>query len=156
MYEPKCPFRAEADSHDTVCLSVEYDNGVLCTFNEVYYAPEETCVINAYGPRGQIHVDLHRANLTRQERMKRMDADSVGNGIFGKTYDVRFPLPKAAHGGSDYLMMKAFLETLQHGIAHPEATTLQEGIDTMALGIAARTAIKTGQVVNVQDILAAG
>ena len=136
------------DILDNALVIVEYDNGVrasldLCMFAEASHNQEELSVV---GDLGKVEAFLPSGVVRHGLR---------SGGPWGVTEEVVVD-PRVAHEGfhhgSSYLEHLAFLEAVRTG-GRPEVGP-QDGLLSVALGVAAQRSVAEGRVVDVDEVLA--
>jgi len=135
------------DILDNALVIVEYDNGVrasldLCMFAEGSRNQEELSVV---GDLGKVEAFLP-SGLVRTGRRDR--------GPWEVTEDVALDgrvAHEGFHHGSSYLEHLAFLDAVRTG--GKAQVSLEDGLLSVALGVAAQTAIVDGRVVDVAEVL---
>lgn len=136
------------DILDNALVIVDYDNGVrasldLCMFAEGSRNQEELSVV---GDLGKMEAFLP-SGIVRTGRRDR--------GPWGVTEEVAVDdrvAHEGFHHGSSYLEHLAFLDAVRTG-GRPQVS-LEDGLLSVALGVAAQTAISEGRAVEVAEVLA--
>lgn len=143
-YDGKVP-----DIIDNAYVIVEYDNGVrgmldLCMFAEGGKNEQEICVVGDNG-KGEAFVP---------DSIVRIGTRTTGrNGVQTlEVHDERIRY-EGLHHGSSYIEHLEFLEAVQsHGDRSPPVS-LEDGLLSVAVGIAAQRSIELGRSVSVREIL---
>jgi predicted dehydrogenase len=136
-----CLFLSEKDTHDNGVAIVEYDNGVRCSYWEVFFTPVSTRRFTIIGDRGHLDADLTERRITLHPRWTK---DRV---------DYTVAPAEGLHGGADPAMVETFLRNLREG--RTPAATLYDGTISVAVGEAAERARREGRVVRVEELVTA-
>ncbi|KAH9301209.1 hypothetical protein KI387_012792, partial [Taxus chinensis] len=143
-YDGKVP-----DILDNAYVIVEYDNGSramldLCMFAEGGKNEQEICVVGDCG-KGEAFVP---------ESIVRIGARTTGHaGVQTmEAHDSRVKY-KGLHHGSSYLEHLEFLAAVRRKGNKVSILSLQEGLLSVAVGVAAQLSIETGQFVTIKEIL---
>ncbi|MEM7337905.1 MAG: Gfo/Idh/MocA family oxidoreductase [Actinomycetota bacterium] len=137
-----------ADMMDNAYVIVEYPSGAracldLCMFAEATYNQEEVCVV---GEAGKAEAFLPEGILRLGRRgehwVGRVDTEVVD------TSHVKF---EGLHHGSSYLEHVDFLDSIRNGTEPP--VTLDDGLWSVAVGVAAHRSIDEQRPVLLSEIL---
>jgi myo-inositol 2-dehydrogenase / D-chiro-inositol 1-dehydrogenase len=140
LYEGEIP-----DIIDNAYVIVEYANGVrgmldLCMFAEGGANEQEVCVtgdvgkVEAFVPDGTVRLGKRADPGFRVERIT--DDRILYNGL---------------HHGSSYLEHLDFLAAIRNGT--PPLVSLQDGLNAVAMGVAAHRSIDEGRPVRLDEVL---
>ncbi|GLJ30575.1 hypothetical protein SUGI_0605450 [Cryptomeria japonica] len=143
-YDGKVP-----DILDNAYVIVEYDNGSramldLCMFAEGGKNEQEICAVG----------DIGKAEAFVPESIVRIGTRNGGRaGI--KTMEVHDDRVKymGLHHGSSYLEHLEFLAAVRKKGNKVSTLSLQEGLLSVAIGVAAQLSIETGRFVTIKEIL---
>ena len=138
-----CAFSSDTDIYDTMSVSVEYKQGALLTYSLNLYSTREGFTINIIGEKGRILL----ANTGGA------DADKIC--VYprnAEAYEIAVPKYEGGHNGADEKM----LEMLFGG--EKEDTLGQcsgsfDGVKSAIIGIAANESIKTGNRIELTELL---
>ena len=134
------------DILDNAYVIVEYDSGAramldLCMFAEGSRHEQEIAVTGGVGklettvPGGELYIGKREGRSGRSIPVE-MDPCVKHTGF---------------HHGSSFLEHRAFIEAIREG--KPAAVTTQDGLMSVAIGLAAQQSIETGRAVNVGSML---
>uniref|UniRef100_A0A0D6R539 Gfo/Idh/MocA-like oxidoreductase N-terminal domain-containing protein n=1 Tax=Araucaria cunninghamii TaxID=56994 RepID=A0A0D6R539_ARACU len=143
-YDGKVP-----DIIDNAYVIVEYDNGSramldLCMFAEGGKNEQEICVVGDIG-KGEAFVPESIVRIgTRTGRQAGVQT------IEAHDDRVKF---KGLHHGSSYLEHLEFLDAIRRKSSKATTISLQEGLVSVAVGVAAQLSIEKGQFVTIKEVL---
>lgn len=136
------------DVLDNAYVIVEYANGVramldLCMFAEATRNQEE---ISAVGDRGKVEAFLPEGTVRIGRRGKHFVGDV-------ETHEISDPriVYQGHHHGSSYLEHLDFVEACREG--QPPKVALEDGLLSVAMGVASHRAIETGRWVEISEVL---
>ena len=137
------------DIMDNAFVLVDYENGVracldLCMFAEGSRNEQE---IVATGSGGKLETSIPDGMFTRSGREYRKFE------TFTVDMDPAVAIAGAHHGAS-YLEHLGFIEAIRHGT--PPAVSVNEGLMSVAIGVAAQKSIAEGRVIRFDEILEEG
>jgi len=143
-YDGKIP-----DILDNAYVIVEYDNGSramldLCMFAEGGKNEQEVCVVGDIG-KGEAFVPESIVRIGTR----------VGGREGVQTIEVHDKRVKYAglHHGSSYLEHLEFLAAIRKKRNQASTASLQEGLISVAMGVAAQLSIETGQSITIKEVL---
>jgi predicted dehydrogenase len=137
------------DILDNAYVIVEYENGVrclldLCMFADATKNQEE---VSAVGDRGKVEAFLPEMTI----RIGRRGVHWIGEA---ETHEVSNPLVRyeGHHHGSSYLEHLDFIEACRTGAG--AGVDLEDGLLSVAIGVAAQRSIEEGRPVLLDEVLA--
>ena len=146
---------------DTMNVTVRYRNGVLLSYCLIAYSPWEGLRVSVTGTKGRIEMEII-------ENINHLQGDGVAKAsksafksatmrvypMFNESYSVDVPVGEGGHGGADPVMLEQiFSPTPPHDPFHRAASHL-DGATSILVGICGNIAMRTGQMVTVDDLFA--
>ena len=146
---------------DTMNVTVRYRNGVLLSYCLIAYSPWEGLRVSVTGTKGRIEMEII-------ENINHLQGDGVAKAsksafksatmrvypMFNESYSVVVPVGEGGHGGADPVMLEQiFSPTPPHDPFHRAASHL-DGAASILVGICGNIAMRTGQMVTVDDLFA--
>ena len=136
------------DILDNALVIVDYANGVrasldLCMFAEGSRNQEEVSVV---GDTGKVEAFLPSGIVRTGARTGWFDGVAERVATDGRVAHEGF------HHGASYLEHLAFLDAVRHGA--PVVVSVEQGLASVALGVAAQRSIAEGRVVSYDEVLA--
>jgi len=149
------------DILDSAYVIVEYGSGAramldLCMFAENSIDKEHIVIV---GDEGKLESMLPSLTLRygRRDDCRRDvwgEGQNSGNGVVvRRVWDSAIKYP-GQHFGASFVEHLRFAEAIRHG--HPAEVTLEEGLRSVATGLAAHRSIDTGRMVAMTEVLPAG
>ena len=137
-----------ADMLDNAFVIVDYPSGAralldLCMFAEATHSQEEMSVV---GGEGKVEALIPQDTI----RIGRRDRDWIGNVESYQVHDDSIA-HEGLHHGSSYVEHANFLTAMRTG-RHP-AVTLEDGLWSVAMGVAAHRSIDLGRPVHLHEVL---
>jgi myo-inositol 2-dehydrogenase/D-chiro-inositol 1-dehydrogenase len=137
-----------ADMIDNAYVIVDYPGGAralldLCMFAEATHNQEEMSVV---GPLGKVEALIPDSTI----RLGRRGEHWIG-GVEEYCVDDPGIAHEGLHHGSSYLEHVAFLDAVRH--RRPAAVTLEDGLWSVAMGVAAHRSIELGRPVAMSELL---
>lgn len=139
-------------AEDTLSVSARYRNGVIFNYSLVAYSPWEGYRIAITGTKGRLELDVKYPHFTSDPEKGAKEQLRV-YPMFAQAYDVKVPEAAGGHGGADPLLMDqlfgdgTFKDTLGQGAGH------FDGAASVLIGLAVNESLRTGQVVNCDDLV---
>ncbi|MBP8953860.1 MAG: Gfo/Idh/MocA family oxidoreductase [Armatimonadetes bacterium] len=131
-----CVWSSACDLEDVSLLTIQYDNGVVASYNEVHFAPNYGTHFAIYGSKAQLDIEANhdtgecwvqvRERHTQNERRERPSKDT-------------------GHGGSDPVLLADFARAIREG--REPVSGLRAGYESAQIGIATRLSIDSGQFI---------
>jgi len=147
-------------AEDTMNVTARYENGVLLSYNLIAYAPWEGLRVAITGTKGRIEMDIME-NVTHLKSDSASAAASKGAfkqtqirafPMFGESYEVEIPPAKGGHGGADPVMLEQIFSDDPPADPFNRAASHIDGAASILMGISANESIKTGQLINVDEM----
>lgn len=138
------------DMVDNAYVIVDYDGGAralldLCMFAEASRNEQELVVVGSAG-KVEALVTEGRVRIGRR-------ADGIGGVVERTVHDERIR-HQGLHHGASYLEHVDFLHAVRTG--GPALVTLEDGLWSVAVGVAAHRSIEEGRAVTLDEVLADG
>lgn len=144
---------------DTMAVTVRYQNGAILSYCLVAYCPWEGLRVAITGTKGRIELDI-------EESITHLLGDgeaSASKGPFKQARIRLFPmfqqgheLPvevgEGGHGGADPVMLEQIFSPAPPPDPYHRAASHVDGAASVLVGIAANQAMKTGQMVCIDDL----
>lgn len=142
---------------DTMGIMVHYQNKAILTYSQYAYAPWEGFRVNLNGTNGRIELHVVENSYVNggaeaaKEGCLRSKSLKVWP-LFGEPYEVKLEDHDGGHGGGDPLMLRdiygdAPADPLDRG------AYLKDGVLSTMVGIAGNASIRTGQVMQIKDMV---
>ena len=156
-YEGRTP-----DILDSAYVIVEYPSGAramldLCMFAENSVDNEHITIVGDEGKLESLLPSLTLRHGRREDWGTRKvwgEASGSGRGVaVRRVWDTNIKYA-GQHFGASFIEHQKFAHALRHGL--PAEVTLEEGLRSVATGLAAHRSIATGQAVDMRDVLPAG
>ncbi len=147
---------------DTMTVVARYRNRVLLSYCLVAYSPWEGLRVAITGTKGRIELDIAE-NIIHLLGGGQADDIKASKGpfkqasmrvfpMFGTAYDVDVPIGEGGHGGADPVMLEQLFSPAPPPDPFNRAASHIDGAASVLLGIAANEAIRTGELVNIDDL----
>ena len=144
---------------DTMAVTVRYNNGVLLSYCLIAYAPWEGLRVAITGTKGRIEMDI-------EESVSHLLGDgqaSASKGpfketrmrvypMFGRPYDMEVAVGQGGHGGADPVMLEQIFSPNPPPDPYNRRASHLDGAASVLVGIAANQAMKTGQMVRIDEL----
>ncbi len=150
------------DMLDSAFVVVEFPSGArglldLCMFAENSVDNEQIIVVGDEGKLESLLPSLTLRHGRREDWGRRAnwgDPSGTGRGVsVRRVWDTRIRYA-GQHFGASYIEHQKFLEAVRHGT--PPEVTLEDGLRSVAVGIAAHRSIDAGRVVSMDEVLPQG
>jgi predicted dehydrogenase len=147
-------------AEDTMNVTARYENGVLLSYNLIAYAPWEGLRVAITGTKGRIEMDITE-NVTHLKSDSASASASKGAfkqtqirafPMFGESYEVEIPAAAGGHGGADPVMLEQIFSDDPPADSFNRAASHIDGAASILMGISANESIKTGQLINVDEM----
>jgi predicted dehydrogenase len=158
-------FGENISAEDTMGVTARYRNGVILSYCLIAYSPWEGLHVAITGTKGRIEMDISEtvSHLLPDEDKKKIDAASASKGpfkaarirafpMFGEPYDVEVPAGTGGHGGGDPVMLEQIFSSTPPDDPFNRAASHIDGAASILMGISANESIRTGTMVNVDDM----
>lgn len=146
---------------DTMCVTARYRNGVLLSYSLIAYSPWEGLRVAITGTKGRIEMDImENVNHLQGDKEAKLTA-SKGSfrsarlrayPMFGQAYDVEVPLGEGGHGGADPILLEQLFSPNPPADPFHRAASHIDGAASILVGIAANESMRTGKLVNIDDL----
>jgi predicted dehydrogenase len=146
-FRDQCCFSPDIDIYDTMAVTVQYDKGTVLTYSLNATTPYEGwhAVIN--GSKGRLEIHNYEAGCEVKSQNHILFYDLNNN-----VTDYAITKSKGGHGGGDVRLRKMlFLDNVPDPMGHSAGTT--DGAYSILIGVAANKSIKTGTVVDIEELL---
>lgn len=142
----------DADIIDDAFVTVKYENGMKAQFNLCMFAPMFYEEITLCGSQGRLKAYENEDFLPLERPSTHMEVLSGENGT-ARVGSPCYPkvIQDSGHNGATYYEHKYFIDNIQ-GDTRSTATA-EEGFWSIVIGEAAERSIKTGEVVDIHDML---
>ena len=154
----RCVFDDDITIEDTMQVQVGYANNVTLNYTLTAYAPWEGLEVKFYGTRGELshrHVEVHGVFGGKRARMETGNMTTVLHQAGKEPVDVEVWSGKGDHGGADPVMLGYLFDAETVGPdPYNRGSTHEDGAWSILTGIAANRSIATGELVDIDAILA--
>lgn len=136
---------------------VKYRSGALLTYNLVAYAPYEGFRVSFNGSRGRLEANILEKSYVNSGGVQAMegaidDINITAHPMFAPPYKVEIGENAGGHGGGDPILLNDLFGTPDPDRLNRAASHV-DGAMSILTGIAANKALRTGQVVQVNDLV---
>lgn len=140
-----------------MAVTVKYQSGALLSYSLVAYAPYEGFRVCFNGSKGRLEANILEKSYVNSGGEQAMegaidDIDITVHPMFAPPYKVEIEDSVGGHGGGDPILLNDLF-----GIPEPDplerAASHVDGAMSILTGIAANKALRTGQVVQVKDLV---
>lgn len=144
-----------------MCVTARYRNGVLLSYCLIAYSPWEGLRVAITGTRGRIEMDIaENINHLQGDGEARMNASKSSFKsahirvfpMFGQAYELEAPVGDGGHGGADPILLEQLFSPNPPADPFKRAASHIDGAASILVGIAANEAMKTGQMVSIDDL----
>lgn len=144
-----CVFNNEKDIPDHQIVNIEYENGVLATFNVILDQPTPTRTISIFGTLGQVMGNIEEDDIT----IYLHGTQHEENSFYSKPFQEKIIInhDQSGHHGGDSIITNCFKEMLS-GTGEKPLVGLKEGIDACLVALAAEKSRNEGIVVNMNEL----
>ncbi|MFE5321824.1 Gfo/Idh/MocA family protein [Paenibacillus sp. NPDC056579] len=142
---------------DTMGVLVRYKNNAILNYSLNAYLPWEGYRIAFNGSKGRLEMEVIEQSYVNAGGEKSEEGALLGQKIivhpmFGAPYQVEAEEGVGGHGGGDTVMLNDIFGTPVEDPFHRAANHI-DGARSILTGIAANRSIRTGQPVNVNDLV---
>lgn len=156
-YRDQSVFGDGINIEDTMGVLVSYQSGAIMTYSLNAYCPWEGFRVCFNGTRGRLEMDV------LEESYVNSGGDQAKEGaiahtkvlvhpMFAPPYEVPISEGQGSHGGGDPVLLNDLFGTPAPDQLHRAASHV-DGAMSILTGIAANKAIRTGQVVNIKELV---
>lgn len=142
---------------DTMGVMVRYGSGAFLTYNLVAYAPYEGFRVCFNGSKGRLEANILEKSYVNSGGEQALegaidDISIMVHPMFAPPYKVEIEQSAGGHGGGDPVLLNDLFGT---PVPDPlnRAASHVDGAMSILTGIAANKALRTGQVVQVKDLV---
>jgi predicted dehydrogenase len=142
---------------DTMAVMVKYRSGALLTYSLVAYAPYEGFRVCFNGSKGRLEANILEKSYVNSGGKQALegaleDVSITIHPMFAPPYKAQIEEGVGGHGGGDPILLNDLFGT---PVPDPlnRAASHVDGALSILTGIAANKALRTGQVVQVKDLI---
>ncbi len=147
---------------DTMNVVVSYRNGALMSYSLIAYSPWEGLHVAITGTKGRVELDV-KENVTHLKPDSQVADASASKGsfksvtltvhpMFGTAYEVPISTGDGGHGGADPVMLEQLFAPNPPPDPYHRAASHIDGAASILVGISANESIKTGQLIQVDNL----
>ncbi len=142
-----CVFDKSIDIYDTMSVRVLYENNTTLTYSLTAYNPYEGFKASILGTKGRIEIAEYHTGEHKDDKTYIIHVyDIKGNHI-----EKIINKSTGEHGGGDQLLLKMLFEKdVKDPLGH--MASLQAGIDSAMIGIAANKSIKSKKNIQIKEL----
>ncbi len=143
----------KSDILDNAYVTVVYENGIRCSFHLCMFCPMFYEELTICGEQGRIRAYENENFLPGAPEHTHFEmhcADHRPSIISSPCYPVT--IQQSGHMGGTYFEHKIFIDNLDG--RKTDSATVEDGFWSVVVGIAAEQSVKTGQVVEIDKLLA--
>lgn len=155
-------FRKDINIEDTMAIVARYHSGVILNYSLIAYCPWEGFRVAITGTRGRIELLAQQSGalVWGQTDAQRAAEEASGEReeltvypMFAKPY--RVPITKIAggHGGGDPLLLEQLFGTQPPPDPFHRAASHRDGAAAILMGIAANESMRTGRMIDCDQLL---
>lgn len=147
---------------DTMTVTARYRNSVLLSYCLVTYCPWEGLHVAITGTKGRAELDIveninhllgdGRANDLKASKGAFKEASLRVHTMFGGSQEIDIPTGEGGHGGADPVMLEQIFSPNPPTDQFHRAASHIDGAASIMMGIAANESIRTGNMINVDDL----
>ncbi len=142
---------------DTMAVTVRYKNKAMLTYSLNAYMPYEGFKVSVNGTKGRIEMHVIEQSYVNAGGDKALEGAVKGKQIvvmpmFGEPYSVEIQEGKGGHGGGDPILLNDLFGEPQEDRFKRAASHI-DGAMSILTGIAGNHSIRTGQAVNIRDLV---
>jgi predicted dehydrogenase len=142
---------------DTMGLMVHYRNKAILTYSQYAYAPWEGFRVNLNGTKGRIELHVVENSYVNGGAEAAKEGSLMQKSLkvwplFGEPYEIPLQDHEGGHGGGDPIMLRDIYGDAPADPLH-RAAYLKDGVMSTLVGIAGNNSIRTGEVVQIKDLV---
>jgi predicted dehydrogenase len=142
---------------DTMAVIVKYRSGTLLTYSLVTYAPYEGFRVGFNGSKGRLEATILEKSYVNSGGDQALegaleDVNIVIHPMFAPPYNARIEGGTGGHGGGDPILLNDLFGNPMPDPLNRAASHI-DGALSILTGIAANTALRSGQVVQIKDLV---
>jgi predicted dehydrogenase len=143
----------KSDILDNAFVTVIYENGIRANFGLVMFSPMFYEELVLCGDEGRLKV-VERVSFYPDTRAKTELEITQGEGMPSRVSYPAYPtmIEESGHRGSTFYEHIFFVDNIEG--KETNTATVDEGFWSIVIGAAAEESVKTGQVVNIDELLA--
>jgi len=147
---------------DTMSLTAKYRSGVVFNYSLIAYSPWEGYRVSVTGDKGRVELyDQHGSHIIAGQSDEELAASQASGHVqelkvfpmFKQPYTVEIPHAEGGHGGGDPILLEQIFSPNPPADPYHRAADHVQGAASILMGIAGNESIRTGQPVNVDDLL---
>ena len=152
---------------DTMAVTARYRNNALLSYCLIAYSPWEGLRVAITGTRGRVELEVieNVNHLLTDQQQEQFTAVSASKGsfkqvrltvypMFGTAQEVAVSSGVGGHGGADPVMLEQIFSPTPPSDPFNRAASHIDGTASIMLGIAANESIRTGKLIQVDDLFA--
>lgn len=142
-----------SDILDNAVVTVVYENGVKCNFNLCMFSPQFFEEITLCGDEGRLRASENQNYLPDtglETRFELLCADNRPSMISKPCYPST--IQNSGHYGGTFFEHRYFVDNMD-GLK-TDTATVEEGFWSIIVGIAAERSVRTGKIVQIDELLA--
>jgi predicted dehydrogenase len=158
-------FGAPITIEDTMSVTARYQNGEILSYSLIAYSPWEGLRVAVTGPKGRVELEIVETVTHLPNNAHIDDVTGASKGpfktagirvypMFGQPYDVGVPRGEGGHGGADPVMLEQLFSPHPPADPFKRAASHIDGAASILVGIAANESIKTGRMIDVNELFA--
>jgi predicted dehydrogenase len=157
-FRDQCVFSDQIDIEDSMNLVVNYDTGVMMSYSLNSFMPWEGYEVSFNGSKGRLeHKCMETVYISGDGSVPgALRSDGTYIRIyphFQPAYSVDIWESKGGHGGGDFLMLRDIFEPSPEPDKYVRAADYRAGAYSILTGIAANQSMRSGQAINVADLV---
>ncbi len=147
---------------DTMTVTARYRNGALLSYCLVTYCPWEGLHVAITGTKGRVELDVMeninhllgdgRANELQASKGAFKEARLLHYPMFGTVREIPVPVGDGGHGGADPVMLEQIFSPNPPADPFNRAASHIDGAASIMMGIGANESIRTGNMINIDDL----
>lgn len=144
---------------DTMAVTATYNNGAILSYSLIAYCPWEGLRVSITGTEGRIEMFIEESvtHLTGDGKASNSKgpfkkAQMRVYPMFKEPYELDVPMGDGGHGGADPVMLEQIFSPNPPADPYRRAASHIDGAASVLVGIAANQAMKTGQMVVVDEL----
>ncbi|MCL6445110.1 MAG: Gfo/Idh/MocA family oxidoreductase [Alicyclobacillus sp.] len=141
-----------SDILDHACVTVLYENGIRTSFNLCMFSPSFSEEISIFGDRGCLRASEHVDFLPVPRPSTHLEV-LCADGLPSKVTTPCYPkvIQESGHHGATYFEHKYFVDNIEG--QSTRTATAEEGFWSIVVGVAAEESVRSGEIIDVQDLL---
>jgi predicted dehydrogenase len=158
-FRDRCVFSSQIDIEDSVCMAVDYQNGVKMSYSLNAFSPWEGYIVNINGTRGRLeHKCQESVYISGDENIPgALKPEGTWIKIYPQwkdPYSIEVWTGEGGHGGGDPLLLgDIFDKANQPKDKYLRCADQRGGAWSIMTGIAANESLKCGKPVFINDLV---